>query len=73
LLVTEWNEFKQLDWERVRQYMNQPIVIDGRNLYDPSEMQERGFTYWGVGRSTQPVEPSPVQALGNGVMQDTTR
>jgi UDPglucose 6-dehydrogenase len=73
LLVTEWNEFKQLDWDRVRQYMNQPIVIDGRNLYDPHEMQERGFTYWGVGRGSQPVEPAPVQALNNGVMQDTNQ
>jgi UDPglucose 6-dehydrogenase len=56
LIVTEWNEFKQLDWERVRQYMRQHIVVDGRNLYDPLEMEARGFTYWGVGRGMSTVQ-----------------
>lgn len=63
LLVTEWNEFKQLNWEKVRSFMRQPIVVDGRNLYDPEEMAGRGFTYWGVGRGTQPTladEPAAV-------------
>ena len=55
LLVTEWNEFKQLNWEKIRSFMRQPIVIDGRNLYDPAEMAARGFVYWGVGRGTQPT------------------
>jgi UDPglucose 6-dehydrogenase len=55
LLVTEWNEFKQLNWERIRTFMRQPIVVDGRNLYDPTEMAARGFVYWGVGRGTQPT------------------
>jgi UDPglucose 6-dehydrogenase len=55
LLVTEWNEFKQLNWERIRGFMRQPIVVDGRNLYDPAEMAGRGFVYWGVGRGTQPT------------------
>ncbi len=55
LLVTEWNEFKQLDWERIKRYMRQPVVIDGRNLYDPREMRSLGFTYWGVGRGEAPV------------------
>ncbi|RRR65916.1 MAG: UDP-glucose/GDP-mannose dehydrogenase family protein [Candidatus Viridilinea halotolerans] len=55
LLVTEWNEFKQLNWEKIRSFMRQPIVIDGRNLYDPEEMIARGFTYWGVGRGVQPT------------------
>jgi UDPglucose 6-dehydrogenase len=54
LLVTEWNEFKQLDWERIKRYMRSPIVIDGRNLYDPQEMRDRGITYWGVGRGSMP-------------------
>lgn len=65
LIVTEWNEFKQLDWERLRQYMRQPIVIDGRNLYDPEEMAGRNFAYWGVGRGKRPVliaeEDQPLQ------------
>ncbi len=55
LLVTEWNEFKQLNWEKIRGFMRQPIVVDGRNLYDPAEMAARGFVYWGVGRGTQPT------------------
>jgi UDPglucose 6-dehydrogenase len=54
LLVTEWNEFKQLNWDKIRGFMRQPIVIDGRNLYDPAEMAARGFVYWGVGRGIQP-------------------
>ncbi|NWF80768.1 MAG: UDP-glucose/GDP-mannose dehydrogenase family protein, partial [Chloroflexi bacterium] len=53
LVVTEWNEFKQLDWEKIKGFMRQPIVVDGRNLYDPAEMAERGFVYWGVGRGAQ--------------------
>lgn len=55
LLVTEWNEFKQLDWHRIKRYMRQPVVIDGRNLYDPREMRQLGFIYWGVGRGEAPV------------------
>lgn len=51
LLVTDWNEFKQLDMERVRELMRQPILVDGRNVYDPKMMRELGFTYRGVGRS----------------------
>jgi UDPglucose 6-dehydrogenase len=50
LLVTDWDEFKDLDMRRIRSLMNYPIVIDGRNLYDPDEMIEAGFIYEGVGR-----------------------
>jgi UDPglucose 6-dehydrogenase len=55
LIVTDWNEFKQLDWGKVREFMKQPIVLDGRNLYDPEEMAQAGIIYWGVGRGTEPV------------------
>ncbi len=54
LLVTEWNEFKQLNWEKIRGFMRQPIVVDGRNLYDPAELTSLGIIYWGVGRGSQP-------------------
>ena len=54
LLVTEWNEFKQLNWEKICGFMRQPIVVDGRNLYDPAELAARGLIYWGVGRGAQP-------------------
>lgn len=50
LLATEWNEFKELDFKRIKALMRQPILIDGRNIYDPAEMKKLGFTYVGIGR-----------------------
>jgi UDPglucose 6-dehydrogenase len=50
IVMTPWNEFKQLDLERVRNLMKEPIIIDGRNLYDPEDMKELGYIYRGVGR-----------------------
>ncbi len=50
LLLTEWNEFKQIDFERVKQIMKKPVLLDGRNLYDPQEMARLGFMYRGIGR-----------------------
>jgi UDPglucose 6-dehydrogenase len=50
VLATEWNEFKQLDFERVKESMRQPIIMDGRNLWDPEKLRSLGFTYFGVGR-----------------------
>jgi len=50
VVVTEWNEFKHLDMGRIRQMMRRPIVIDGRNIYDPERMQALGFIHRGVGR-----------------------
>ena len=60
VIVTEWNEFKQLDWDRLKRYMRRPVVVDGRNLYEQAEMAKLGFTYWGVGRGAQPqLEVAP--------------
>jgi UDPglucose 6-dehydrogenase len=50
VVLTEWNEFKQLDMIRVIELMKQPIIVDGRNIYDPELMAEMGFTYRGFGR-----------------------
>ncbi len=50
LVLTPWNEFKQLDMRRIYQAMKQPILIDGRNMYNPDELQALGFAYRGVGR-----------------------
>ncbi|MEK7605271.1 MAG: UDP-glucose/GDP-mannose dehydrogenase family protein [Patescibacteria group bacterium] len=50
LLVTEWNEFKELDLEKAISLMKQKFLIDGRNVYDPEEMKKLGFTYQGVGQ-----------------------
>jgi len=51
ILATEWNEFRSLDWERLRSMLKAPIVVDLRNVYDPKHMKELGFKYTGVGRS----------------------
>jgi UDPglucose 6-dehydrogenase len=50
LLVTEWNEFKELDLNRIKKLLKSPVIIDGRNLYDPEKMKKLGFRYFGVGR-----------------------
>lgn len=55
-LVTEWNEFRQLNFERIRDLMRQPNLFDGRNLYDPQRMRKLGFYYYGVGRSADSNE-----------------
>ena len=50
VVATEWPEFKQLDLERARRTMSHPILFDGRNLFDPVEMEKRGWVYKSVGR-----------------------
>ena len=50
ILVTEWNEFRQLDMERIARSMRQPVLLDARNIYDPARMKELGFRYRGIGR-----------------------
>jgi UDPglucose 6-dehydrogenase len=50
LILSDWPEFAEIDLERLQTLLRYPIVIDGRNLYDPREMLERGFTYLSVGR-----------------------
>ncbi|HHS96456.1 MAG TPA: UDP-glucose/GDP-mannose dehydrogenase family protein [Chloroflexi bacterium] len=50
VVVTDWNEFKHLDLARVRDLMRRPILIDGRNIYDPGAVRKVGFIYRGVGR-----------------------
>ena len=50
VLVTEWNEFRFLDLARVKASMRKPVMVDGRNIYDPAMMRSLGFTYRGIGR-----------------------
>jgi UDPglucose 6-dehydrogenase len=57
LLVTQWSEFRRLDLERIRTSMRYPLLVDGRNLYDPAEMVEKGFFYHPIGRPTPDVPP----------------
>jgi UDPglucose 6-dehydrogenase len=51
VIVTEWNEFRQLDLGRVKRLMRRPVIVDGRNIYDPTRMRELGFVYRGIGRN----------------------
>lgn len=51
-IVTEWNEFRNPDFEVMKRLMKAPVIFDGRNLYEPSRMAELGFLYHGIGRST---------------------
>jgi UDPglucose 6-dehydrogenase len=55
-LVTEWNEFKFLDLERLRSAMRRPVIFDGRNLWDPERMRRLGFAYHSIGR--RPASPA---------------
>ncbi len=50
LIVTEWNDFKQLNLAKIKKLMKKPVIIDGRNIYNPSELKNLGFNYQGVGR-----------------------
>ncbi len=52
VVCTEWNEFKQVDLSRIRRSMAQPIMVDGRNIYEPAVMEDLGFIYRGVGRGS---------------------
>ena len=51
VILTEWNEFKELDFKRIKKLLKQPVVVDGRNIYDPQKMKKMGFRYFGIGRS----------------------
>ncbi|MDP8299967.1 MAG: UDP-glucose/GDP-mannose dehydrogenase family protein [Candidatus Tantalella remota] len=50
MLMTEWNEFKEIDWAKLKEVMAQPVMFDGRNIYDPEKVKKMGFRYTGIGR-----------------------
>jgi UDPglucose 6-dehydrogenase len=56
-IMTEWKQFLHPDFADMKRRMKRPVIIDGRNLYEPSQMLEAGFTYYSIGRQT--VRPSP--------------
>ncbi|HYL16136.1 MAG TPA: UDP-glucose/GDP-mannose dehydrogenase family protein [Terriglobales bacterium] len=60
LILTEWDEFRQVDWERIHSLMARPLVIDGRNMLNPVAMKEYGFEYYCFGR---PEETATVQFM----------
>jgi UDPglucose 6-dehydrogenase len=67
LILTEWEEFANLDLNRLRQELKYPIVIDGRNLYDPEVMAAQGFTYYSVGRADAHPDGVPAPVLKNAL------
>ena len=50
IVMTEWNEFRQLDLQKIKSLMRKPIILDGRNIYDSKKVKDIGFEYAGVGR-----------------------
>jgi UDPglucose 6-dehydrogenase len=50
LVLTEWNEFRRPDFERIKELLKEPIIFDGRNIYDPGELKKLGFDYYSIGR-----------------------
>jgi len=50
IVVTEWNEFRRPNFQRIKELLKKPVVFDGRNIYDPAEMRKMGFTYYSIGR-----------------------
>ena len=49
VLVTEWNEFRRLDIDRMKKLMKQNVIFDGRNIYNPKFVKSNGFKYYGIG------------------------
>lgn len=52
-IVTEWNEFRHADFEYIRHKLSNPVIFDGRNLYDPAKLKARGIKYYGIGLGTE--------------------
>jgi UDPglucose 6-dehydrogenase len=50
VVITEWDEFKELDFKRIKKLIKQPVIFDGRNIYSPAAMEKLGFQYFGIGR-----------------------
>jgi UDPglucose 6-dehydrogenase len=63
LILTEWEEFANLDLDRLARALKYPIVIDGRNLYDPQRMARHGFSYYSIGRPAITQEDASVASL----------
>jgi UDPglucose 6-dehydrogenase len=62
LILTEWPEFRELDWARIYSMMARPLVIDGRNLLDSGAMMEQGFEYYSFGQPVETFKPQLVPA-----------
>jgi UDPglucose 6-dehydrogenase len=65
VVVTEWNEFREPDYARMKTLMRSPTVFDGRNIYTPQTMRSQGFTYFSIGRpaSRSAAHPGRLEAV----------
>lgn len=63
LLLTEWDEFRSVDFEKLRSEMRTHVIFDGRNIYDPQEVIFNGFTYYGIGRSSSVETQNPHRSM----------
>jgi UDPglucose 6-dehydrogenase len=59
VIVTEWDELRELASDEVRQAMRRPLILDGRNLLEPEDARGAGFVYEGVGRAASPLAALP--------------
>ena len=50
MIVTEWNEFREPDLDKMKRLMKQPVIVDGRNIYTPKQIRAAGFTYYSIVR-----------------------
>ena len=55
-VITEWNQFRTPDFERIKQILSAPVIFDGRNLYDPQFLAAQGFAYFCIGTRTEDLE-----------------
>src|SRR5688572_6890066 len=63
-IMTDWNEYRHPDFERIRSSLRQPVVVDGRNLYDSEKMLGLGFRYFSIGRGAEP-QPAARRTVGS--------
>jgi UDPglucose 6-dehydrogenase len=62
VVVTDWNEYRHPDFSRVKDALRKPVIVDGRNLYDPEKMREHGFRYYSMGRTV--IEQGESERVG---------
>jgi UDPglucose 6-dehydrogenase len=68
VIVTEWRAFRSPDFEMLKSTLKQPVIFDGRNIYDPIRMEKEGFIHYGIGLGTTPAATTLPPALGVSVV-----
>ena len=64
VILTEWNEFRNPDFERLRECLKQPVIFDGRNLFNTDEVAAKSFVYYSVGRATASADKERIEDRG---------